>query len=110
MLNKNKENIIEAVQNNDFEQIKKISGIQNVYVGDDYIDFSCGGSGMGSSTHYYGFFYSIDDNLTAWNSGAYSEEELVKNGNGFLWKEKYGDNTYYVERIGEHFFYYEAHF
>ncbi len=110
VFNKNEETIIEAVKNNSFEQVKKISGIQNVYVGDDYIDFECGGSGMGPSTHYYGFFYSPDDNLTAWNGGACPKDELKENGNGFRWEQKEGDNIYYVEKIGEHFFYYEAHF
>ncbi len=110
VFSKNKEIFTEAVQSNNFEQAKKISGIQDVYVGDDYIDFVCGGSGMGSSTYYYGFFYSAHDNLTAWNGGACTKDELVENGNGFRWEEKDGDNTYYVEKIGEHFFYYEACF
>lgn len=107
---KNEKAIVEAIESNNVEQTKEIPGIQDVYVSDDYIEFSCGGSGFGSSTHYYGFFYSLDDNLTAWNGGMFHKVELVKSGNGYRWEEKDGDNIYYVEEIGEHFFYYEAHF
>ncbi len=107
---KNEAVFTEAIKSNNFDNAKKISGIQDIYIGDDYIDFICGGSGIAPSTHYYGFFYSSNDDLTAFNGGICPKEELIENGNGFSWKQKNGDNTYYVEKIGEHFFYYEAHF
>ena len=112
LFDKNETIITESVQNNDLEPVKKIHGIQNVYVSEqpNYIDFECGGSGLGSSTHYYGFFYSPDDDLTAWNGGACPKGELLEDGKGFKWEQKDGDNKYYVEKIGDHFFYYEAHF
>lgn len=108
--NKNKTALTEAVQSNDFEQAKKIPGIEDIDIFPGYVDFRCGGWGLAPSSTYYGFFYSAEDDLTAWSGGVCPQEELVESGDGFLWEEKDGDNSYYVEKIGERFFYYEAHF
>lgn len=111
LFSKNETLFIEAVQTKNFERVENIRGIQSVTVSEypDYIDFSCGGYGMGSQTGYYGFFYSPDDNVTAVDVAG-PRDELVEDGNGYRWEEKNGDNIYYVEQIGDHFFYYEAHF
>ncbi len=104
--------ITDAVQTGDFEKVRQIKGIQNVYISEqyNYIDFECGGSGFGPSTHYYGFYFSPEDDLTAWNGGACPVQELIVDGEGYSWQEIDGDNRYYVEKIGDHFYYYEAHF
>ena len=107
---KHEEAIQSAVNSENFDKIEKIRGIQSVYIYDDYIDFSCGGSGFGPSTHYYGFFYSADDNLLAWNGGMCSPNELYENGQGYTYQQTNGDDMYYVEKIVDHFFYYEAHY
>ena len=89
---KNEDEIISAVNSRNFDNIEKINGIQSIYVSDDYIDFSCGGSGFGSSTHYYGFFYSVSDNLLAWNGGGWPANELYECGQGFKYQQTGGDN------------------
>lgn len=78
------------------------------------IEFSCGGSGFGSETSYWGFYYSVSDDLSALCPVSSSEQELRKSGEGYYWKESWqdprGDNTYYVEPIVGHFYYYEISF
>ena len=81
-----------------------------MFQSENYIDFSCGGAGVGSGTQYYGFFYSAEDNLTAWNGGACPADALYAWGSGYKYTQTDGDNAYYVEKIAEHFFYYEARF
>ena len=73
------------------------------------VDFQCGGSGFGSQTNYWGFFYSEADNKTdVWCCP--SDALLMEDGNGWSWSESEGDNSYYVEPISGHFYYYYAHF
>ena len=75
---------------------------------DGYIEFYCGGVGIGSNTGYYGFYYSTNNEVNGlW---FIDEKELIFNGIGYLYKEKDGDNTYYTEKITDNFYYYEGHF
>ena len=92
--------------------------IQEVKFDGSCIDFFCGGSGFGSHTTYWGFFYSESDDLTARcpapSDGKEYEQKLQQSGEGYLWRESWqdprGDNSYYVEPIVGHFYYYEIHF
>lgn len=92
--------------------------IHDIKIMEACIDFSCGGSGFGSQTAYWGFYYSESDDLSALcpapSNGKTYEQELRKMGEAYLWKEawqdSHGDNTYYVEPITGHFYYYEIHF
>lgn len=104
LFNDNKDAIISAVDGGSFDEVEKIRGIESVYASDTYIDFSCGGTGFGPSTQYYGFFYSATDDLTAWNGGVCPADELYEFGDGYKYQQADGDNEYYVEEIGEHFF------
>ena len=94
----------------DFTASAAIDGIEDVYpewtFGElDFVEYSCGGAGLGSSTAYYGFYYSREDDLDRiWCAGT----PLVPSGDGFLYEQPDGDNRYYTERIVDHFFYYEA--
>ena len=106
---KNEQVFLLAAENGDYSAIEGIKGIQKVLVWDTYIDIQCGGSGFGPSTHYYGIFYSEDDNLCAIDVAG-PLNELIENGDGYLYKQKDGDNQYYVEPLGNHFYYYEAHY
>ncbi len=106
---KNETAFLEAARTGDFAALGKIPGVQEVNLSDDHTDIYCGGTGFASATGYYGIFYSETDNLTAiWCAGP--KEELVADGNGYRYKEPGGDNQYYVEPLGNHYFYYEAHF
>ena len=106
---KNETLFVNAAQDRSFADLEKISGIQKVLVWDEYVDIRCGGSGFGSSTHYYGIFFSETDDLCAVNVAG-PRNELVADGTGYRYKQSDGDNEYYVESLGNHYFYYEAHF
>ena len=100
---------IEASTSGNFSKLEAVPGVQKVLTFDEYIDIQCGGSGLGSSTSYYGIFYSETDDLCAVDVAG-PHEELVSDGDGFHYEQSDGDNEYYVEPLGNHFFYYEAHF
>ena len=106
---KNEKIFLLAAENGDYSAIERIKGVQKVLVLDTYIDIQCGGAGFGPSTHYYGIFYSADDNLCTIDVAG-SRDKLVEHGEGYLYQEESGDNRYYVEPLGNHFYYYEAHF
>lgn len=108
---KNEALFIDAASAGNFSDLEKIRGVQEVYVFDEYeyVDIQFGGSGFGSSTHYYGIFFSETDNLCAIDVAG-PLDELVEDGNGYRYKQSDGDNEYYVEPLGNHYFYYEAHF
>ena len=106
---KNEKIFLLAAENGDYSAIERIKGVQKVLVLDTYIDIQCGGAGFGPGTHYYGIFYSADDNLCTIDVAG-PRDKLVEHGEGYLYQEKSGDNRYYVEPLGNHFYYYEAHF
>ena len=109
LFRKNENCFVEASTSGEYNEVKKIKGIQEVIVCDDYVDIQCGGSGLGSSTHYYGIFFSLTDDLCAVDVAG-PADELTEDGNGYRYKQQNGDNEYYVEPLGNHYFYYEAHF
>ena len=98
-----------AASSGSFSDLEKLRGVQNVFVGDEYVNIECGGSGFGSSTHYYGIFFSETDDLCAVDVAG-PIDELVADGDGYRYKQSDGDNEYYVEPLGNHYFYYEAHY
>ena len=98
-----------AASDGSFSDLENLSGVQKVLVYDEYTDIRCGGSGFGSSTHYYGIFFSEKDDLCAVDVAG-PLDELAKDGDGYRYKQSDGDNEYYVEPLGNHYFYYEAHF
>lgn len=110
VVQENKKVILQDIKNNNYKQTLKINGIKeiNPKTEDGYIEFYCGGVGIGSNTGYYGFYYSTSNEVNGlW---FIDEKELIFNGIGYLYKEKDGDNTYYTEKITDNFYYYEGHF
>lgn len=105
-----KNELSDAINNKDFSNIEKSRIVANVFVKEDSVDFECGGSGFGSGTSYVGFFYSANDNMCDVWCAPSSEEYLVKCGHGFEWQEETDDDRYYVEKICDKFYYYEASF
>lgn len=99
---KNEETFLQAASSSDYSSVEKISGVQTVLVWDTYVDIQCGGAGFGPSTHYYGIFYSADDNLCAIDVAG-PMDKLVEYNHGYLYQEENGDNQYYVESLGNHF-------
>jgi len=101
--------IQEDIENNDFTNTLKIKGIQEVNVGEEIIEFYCGGAGFGPSTSYCGFYYTTDDDISAvWCAGP--AEQIIKEGDGFVYREEGGDNYYYTEKICDNFYFYESSF
>ena len=108
--------IIQCMQTNNYDDCKKISIVKEITQYDDYVDFYCGGSGMGGQTSYRGFYYFENDELEYiqvclgelidGNGG----NMFIPCGNGYLWQEKGGDNTFYFEKIANHIYYYEQEF
>lgn len=109
LYSKNEEAFVQASKSGDFSTLERIFGINKVLVLETYVDIQCGGAGFGPSTHYYGIFYSADDNLCAVDVAG-SKDNLKEWGSGYFYQQEDVDNTYYVEPLGNHFFYYEAHF
>ena len=100
---------LQAAASGDYHAVEGLKGVREVSPEKDHVDIDCGGAGFGASTHYYGIFCSPEDDLCA-VSLAGPREELVAEGDGFLYQQAGGDNRYYVEELGHHFYYYEAHF
>lgn len=65
------------------------------------------GSGFGSSTAYYGLYYSPSDIPLGYQgtSVAFSQE-----GDGWVWHEENGDNWEYTKKIADHWYWFEMHF
>lgn len=106
----NQELLLEEIARKDFAGSKELRGIQSIHTQDNgIIDFNCGGAGFGPATSYCGFYYTTDDDIAGlWCAGP--PAELVAGAAGWTYREKHGDNTFYAEKITDHFYYYEASF
>jgi hypothetical protein len=106
--------ITKQLKNDVLLSVIKLNGLNSIYIDDNkkYIEFSCGGSGFGPSTSYSGFYYSANGEQNSLNSYFLlcTENDLIPEGNGWIYKQKGGDNSYYTEKISANFFYYEASF
>lgn len=73
--------------------------------GTQQIDFSVGGFGLAPSSTYWGFYYTPDD-IPIGIDG--SNVLLSPDGNGWSWKEPNGDNSQYIEKICNNWYWYKA--
>lgn len=111
LVNKNYELLNECIDSGDFSDVQKLRGVKEVTGGNDVLDVYCGGSGFGSATNYYGFYYSPSNKpLVVWCGHISENNSLLPDGKGYSLKNPNDDNWYYTERIRENFFYYEIHF
>ena len=107
-VSENEEELLKAIEAGDFSAFENQGFIKDIDPDETVVDFSCGGAGVGPNTSYVGFFYTLDNDMTAvWCAPASS---LTPSGNGFEWQEANGDNRYYTEHICGNFYYYEASF
>lgn len=109
------ESILNCIETGDYTALEGQKPIVEISADDDCTDFYCGGSGFASGSMYVGFFYTKEDDMKAiWCAPSLPEHTLTPCDNGYIWKEVWtdegGDNTYYVEKIVENIFYYEACF
>ena len=104
--------ILDDIEEKDFSDTEKLKGVQEVYSDTEIVDVYCGGSGFGSATSYYGFYYSPDGlPKDSWCGSSFGRPEQLKpDGEGFSIKYSNDDNCYYTEKIRDNFFYYEAHY
>ena len=112
LVNENHSIILDDVNEKEFSDTERIEGIQEIYNKTQIVDFYCGGTGIGSATNYYGFYYSSDNNPKAVFAGTIISEtpNFQMEKNGFCIKNSNDDNYYYTEKIRDNFYYYEAHF
>ena len=70
-----------------------------------FVEFTCGGWGLGSSTSYYGVYYSPSGPQPFQGAGV----ELIPQEDGWAWQGE-GDNQGFTRPLGGDFYYFEAHF
>lgn len=117
LVNNNKDTILQDVSEGDFSNCEKIPKIKEITKHDNYVEFYCGGKGMGGETSYCGFYYFANDDLqTVLNElaqligGADTDVEFTAEGNGYIWRAAEGDNSLYVEKIDNNlYFYYQSY-
>ncbi len=75
---------------------------------DNILEFYCGGSGMGTSSTFSGFYYSQDDTPFGMDFG---DVELTQIGtDSYYWQSEDGYYSIRTERILPHWYYYfESH-
>ena len=71
----------------------------------DFVEFTWGGWGLGSSTSYYGVYYSPSGPQPFQGAGV----ELIPQEDGWAWQGE-GDNWGVTRQLTGDFYYYEAHF
>lgn len=106
---RNEDIFLQAAATGDYSAVERIISVRDVDMMDTYVAISCGGSGLGAGTNYYGIFYYEGEDLCAVDVDA-SGGRFVESDDGYLYHEENGDNRFYVEPLGNHYFYYEAHF
>ena len=109
-----------AVKNEQYDDATSLRWIKSVDVSDGYVDFYCGGSGMGSQTNYTGFFFTPDDDpLAMWpkNDSAHyvmTAADFIETENGWEYRERDhnagGDNVFIVRKLAPCYYYYYLHF
>ena len=70
---------------------------------DEYVDFFCGGFGIGPDGMYYGFYISPNDipmNIAF-------HQPLKKTKSGYRWEQESGNCYFYTEKIVMNYYYYE---
>lgn len=100
------------IDNELLESVLNKKPIYEISRHEEGISFYCGGTGFGSATSYYGFYYSFDGTpKDYWCGTEFGSPGLLKpDGEGFSIKNSNDDNYYYTEKITDNFYYYEAHF
>lgn len=85
-----------------------LKGIKDIAMWNDVqIDFTCNMGGFASATWYSGFYYSVDDVPRTFQG---YETQFQKYEDGLKWQQPEGDNWCYVEKIYDHWYYFEMHF
>lgn len=106
----NQELLLSCICEEDYTPLRGRFSPEEINVEENHVDFDWRATGFGSETAYCGFFWSESGDLYAAWCAPPAEEPLTPRDDGFFWQEAEGDNTYYVEKICDNFFYYEGTF
>lgn len=104
VVNNNQETLLADIQTKNFSASMMIPRVNQVTDNGTYIDYNCGGSGLGSETNSFGFYYIANDDITSVN-----DKEWTAEGEGFIQREEDSDDTLYLEKICDNFYYYDMH-
>jgi hypothetical protein len=113
----NHEMLLQSIEQNDFSACNTISVIKDINSYNGYIEFYCGGAGMGGETSYCGFYYFenddipyVMDTMSIFIGGEKNKIVFVQEGGGYVWKDNQSDNLIYFEKIIDHFYYFEQEY
>ncbi len=101
----------QAVERGSGQGISRPPGVQDVTFWDyegTAVEFSMGGSGMGSSTTYWGLQYVPSGERLGFQG--LRLEGWISDGDGWRWEESGGDNRCYIQELDEYWYYYEMSF
>lgn len=101
----------QAVERGSGQGISRPPGVQDVTFWDyegTAVEFSMGGSGLGSSTTYWGIQYVPSGERLGFQGSRL--EGWISDGDGWCWEESGGDNRCYIQELDERWYYYEMKF
>ncbi len=102
----NESDLTKHIREKSFMELENTGIIEEINAHDDYIEFSCGGSGFGPNTSYWGFYYALSENAETAVRAFFGNAELTESGSGLEVREESGDNYSYTESITGRFYYY----
>lgn len=84
------------------------TGVELFDSGVPAVEFSMGGSGVGSSTKYWGINYVPSDSMVGFQGQRW--DYWKQEGDGRLYYDPESDNTCYVKKLDNCWYYYEMSF
>ena len=101
-----------AVKSGQHTDAAALPWIDSVSPSENYVEFYCGGSGIGSQTNYTGFFFTPDDDPFAmWPDSA---ALFVETAEGWEYRERDhnpgGDNLFRSRKLAPYYYYFYTHF
>lgn len=98
--------LIDCIRERTLSRLENSGIIEDIYEHETCIEFSCGASGFGSNTSYWGFYYVLSENAETAVRAFFDYAELTESGSGLEMREESGDDYFYTENITGRFYYY----
>ncbi len=109
-----------AVKNKRYDDAASLNWIKTADECDGYVDFYCGGSGMGPETNYSGFIFTQDDDpLAIWRKNdpvhfSLTASDFVETADGWEYRESdhdpTRDNVFIIRKLAPCYYYYHQHY
>ena len=111
LVEKNYDAIVTACEKKDAAALLKINGIAEVDIVDGYVLVYCMGAGIAPSSQEYGFYFTEENRPVGVFDGyiACNTEDLVPDGNGYMYYDS-GYNAFYTEHIKGNIYFYSNSF